>query len=121
MEDKDKEALKGKNSLKPESHVFYIAVLIIVIVGILLFLYFPSDEKMANGLLTAVLTWISAIVGFYFGSKPVNEVVLRLEDKEKQIAHVSQELNEYLELSQSFQELYEKTVEIGENLNSKNE
>ena len=101
-----------------EGHIFQIAVLIIVLIGVLLIIYFPSDEKNGQMIFAALLTSLGTIVGFYFGQKPLSEVVSRLEDKEKQISYVSKKSNDYLELSQHFQELYEKTVEIGESLNS---
>lgn len=112
MENKDEKELKYEYYLLSERHVFYIAVLLITIVGVLLVLYFPSDEQIAQGLLTAILAWISAIVGFYFGSKPVSDVVSRLQGTEKEYAHRTElldktidEYNNIIKLSKDLEEL----------------
>ena len=67
-----------------EVFIFFVAILIIIIFGILLYIYFPTDAEVAQGIFTGFMAWIGAIVGFYFGQKPVRDVLTRLQEREKQ-------------------------------------
>ena len=100
-----------------QRHIFYIAIVIIVMIGLLLILYFPSDEKNGQIIFSALLTSLGTIVGFYFGQKPLSEVVSRLEDKERAIFAQVQNYNKAVEYGNEYKDLIIKSIVEGQKLN----
>jgi ABC-type antimicrobial peptide transport system permease subunit len=76
-----------------EAFIFVIALAIISIFAIVLIIYFPADEEVAQGIFTAFMAWIGAIIGFYFGQKPVRDVITRLEEKSEEALKIRTLLN----------------------------
>lgn len=76
--------------LLSEILIFIVAIIIICVFAILLFYYFPTNEESGQAIFTGFIAWIGAIIGFYFGQKPVRDVITRLQDKEREYAHRSE-------------------------------
>lgn len=83
-DDKDKKMLY-KIFLMSEMFIFIIAVVIISIFAIMLYLHFPAKEEVAQGIFTGFMAWIGAVIGFYFGQKPVREILTRLEERNEEV------------------------------------
>ncbi len=81
MDSKDEKVLQYNFYSLSESHIYYIAVLLIVMTGVLLILNIRFESELSSLMVSSLITWVGTIVGFYFGSKPVSDVVSRLQEK----------------------------------------
>ena len=68
-----------------ERHIYYIAMTIITLFGVSIIICFPIYGNIPQGILTGFLAWIGSIVGFYFGQKPVSDVLNRLQENEREM------------------------------------
>ena len=103
-----------------EFYIFIIALAIISIFAIMIFFHFPDDEQIAQGLFTGIMAWMGAIVGFYFGQKPVREVLTRMEEtninaiKKKAIADKA--VTDAYDASDHIEELIKKNKRLKEKI-----
>ena len=88
-----------------EVFTFIIAILTVSIFAVLLYIYFPTDQKIAQGIFTGFMAWIGSIIGFYFGQRPVREVLTRLQESEKDITEKVNKATESLTYSHELSEL----------------
>jgi hypothetical protein len=86
---------------------FIFAMTVVVAFLLLLGLNFPADAQMAQTIFTGFIAWIGAIVGFYFGQKPVRDITNRLEDQIAKTTDKNTRANESLDLNVMLQEMNE--------------
>lgn len=86
---------------------FIVAMTVVVAFLLLLGLHFPTDAQMAQTIFTGFIAWIGAIVGFYFGQKPVREITNRLEEQIAKTTDKNTQANESLDLNVMLEELNE--------------
>ena len=105
---------KIKNILKilwyQELYLFLIALVIICIFGIMILVHFPDDEQIGQGLFMGFIAWIGAIVGFYFGQKPVREILTRMEETNKQVEEKKHIADKVLEEGYEASDFIEKLI-----------
>lgn len=83
----------------------------------MLYIYFPTNEEIAQGIFTGFMAWIGAIVGFYFGQKPVRDMISRLQEREQVISRKSDEAIESIQLVNRYRDLVIKTINEAKDLN----
>jgi Tfp pilus assembly protein PilO len=87
-----------------EGHIFIIAILIIVLIGVLLIINFPSKEDNAQVIFTALLTSLGTIVGFYFGQKPFGDAMSQLKATQKELTQQSNITSNAVEITNNYEE-----------------
>ena len=102
-----------------EVFTFIIAILTVSIFAILLYNYFPTDQKIAQGIFTGFMAWIGSIIGFYFGQKPVREVLTRLQESEKEYIQKIIIVDEVIENSHQIIDTGRKIVDEAEKIEIK--
>ncbi|MCK5290654.1 MAG: hypothetical protein KAR39_01390 [Thermoplasmata archaeon] len=86
---------------------FIFAMTVVVAFFLLLGLHFPADAQMGQTIFTGFIAWIGAIVGFYFGQKPVKDITNRLEEQIEKTTDKRTRANESLDLNVMLQEMNE--------------
>ena len=99
--------------------IFIVAILIISVFAILLYIYFPTDQEVAQGIFTGFMAWIGAIVGFYFGQKPVRDVLTRLQERDKEIVKNLNVAKQTIDEAYNIYQISKKIEKIAEKENNK--
>ena len=94
-----------------EGHQFIIAMFLISVFFVLLIAHFPSDAQMAQTIFVGFIAWIGAIIGFYFGQRPVKEVAGQLKEQTSKTAEENADMVEAVEISDKLEELLSKYIE----------
>lgn len=89
-----------------------LAIFLITIFFILLISELPSDREMAEKIYVGFIAWIGAIMGFYFGQRPVREMAGQVEEQASKAEAERKNARQAMDETVNLQEVADVTAEI---------